>query len=179
VVHGDIKPQNVLIFKDNDGKPIAKLADFGYSTIAATEDEFVRLPKSTPWNAPEHHHRGFKLSAAKKTDAYSFGMLCLWVLFNERLSESSGDFSEPTKLESSTLPPVGSLEELSTQNLLARLKSEHRLLTFAHHFTETTDTLSDEQKIALKQVFNLTLVTDPDGRSSDFEKLILLLNQGR
>ena len=38
VVHGDIKPQNVLVFKDAVTKKIAvKVADFGYSTLAVGE----------------------------------------------------------------------------------------------------------------------------------------------
>ena len=81
MIHGDIKPQNMLVFKDSTGKITVKVADFGYITIAASEGGRVFLPKSRPWNAPEHHFEGFTSFKARKTDAYSFGMLCLWVLF--------------------------------------------------------------------------------------------------
>ena len=82
VVHGDIKPQNVLVFKDAITRKITvKVADFGYSTLTVGESGMVFLPKSRPWNAPEHHFGGFIAQEAKKTDVYSFGMLCLWLLF--------------------------------------------------------------------------------------------------
>ena len=59
VIHGDIKPQNVLVFKDAITKEITvKVADFGYSTLTAGESERVLLPKSRPWNAPEHRYGG-------------------------------------------------------------------------------------------------------------------------
>ncbi|KAF8544152.1 kinase-like domain-containing protein, partial [Trichophaea hybrida] len=80
IIHGDIKPQNVLIFKDATGKTTVKVADFGYSTLAAGEAENICLPKSKPWNAPEHHFGEFTTHNAKLTDVYSFGMLCLWVV---------------------------------------------------------------------------------------------------
>ena len=88
VVHGGIKPQNVLVFKDAITKEITvKVTDFGYSTLTVGESGKVILPKSRPWNAPEHHFREFKVQEAKKTDVYSFGMLCLWFLFGNRLSD--------------------------------------------------------------------------------------------
>ncbi|KAF8539361.1 kinase-like domain-containing protein, partial [Trichophaea hybrida] len=80
IIHGDIKPQNVLIFKDATGKTTVKVADFGYSTLTAGARGKVYLPKSRPWNAPEHHVREFTAPDAKLTDVYSFGMLCLWVV---------------------------------------------------------------------------------------------------
>jgi serine/threonine protein kinase len=59
VVHGDVKPQNVLVFEDATGKTIVKMTDIGYSTLAAGK---VLLPKSRPWNAPKHHFGEFKVS---------------------------------------------------------------------------------------------------------------------
>jgi serine/threonine protein kinase len=74
----------VLVFKDVTGKTTIKVADFGYSTLAG-EVEQVLLPKSRPWNAPEHYFGEFEVTDAKKTDVYSFGILCLWVLFGTLL----------------------------------------------------------------------------------------------
>ena len=80
IVHGDVKPENILIFKNREGRLIAKLADFGCSVLGTSRDQLVRLPKSEPWFAPEYHHRDFKLHMAQRMDIYSFGMLCLWIL---------------------------------------------------------------------------------------------------
>ena len=96
VVHGDIKPQNVLVFKDAiTRKTTVKMADFGYSTLAVGESGTVILPKSSPWNAPEHHFGEFKAHEAKKTDVYSFGMLCLWVIVGPISLERLGDEERP------------------------------------------------------------------------------------
>ena len=35
IIHGDIKPQNVLVFKDSVGKTTVRVTDFGYSTLAS------------------------------------------------------------------------------------------------------------------------------------------------
>ena len=76
VVHGDIKPQNVLVFKDSTTREITvKVTDFGYSTLTVGESGKVFLPKSRPWNAPEYHFGEFNVQEAKKADVYSFGLL--------------------------------------------------------------------------------------------------------
>ena len=82
IVHGDVKPENILIFRNREGKLIAKLADFGCSVLGTSSDQLVRLRKSEPWFALEYHHRDFKLHMARRMDIYSFGMLCLWILFS-------------------------------------------------------------------------------------------------
>lgn len=74
VIHGDIKPGNMLVFKDETGKTTIKVTAFGYSTFATCEEGCVFLPKSRLWNGPEHHFGGFNIREAKKTDVYSFGI---------------------------------------------------------------------------------------------------------
>jgi hypothetical protein len=43
------------------------------------------MPKSEPWNAPEYR-KECKPADGQKVDVFSFGMLCLWLLFEEKLS---------------------------------------------------------------------------------------------
>ena len=72
IVHGDVKPDNILIFKNREGRLIAKLADFGCSVLGTSRDELVRLPKSEPWFAPEYHNRGFELHKAQRSGILNF-----------------------------------------------------------------------------------------------------------
>ncbi|KAF4335478.1 kinesin [Fusarium beomiforme] len=75
VIHGDIKPQNILIFKRDDAFS-AKVADFGYSAWYAPDDKNIVLPRSPLWHAPEiDEYPEFSSEMALKTDVYSFGLL--------------------------------------------------------------------------------------------------------
>ena len=80
IIHGDIKPQNVLVFQDSSEVFFARVTDFGYSTIYTKPGDLIRMPKSLHWVAPEWHHRGFSPAEAKKMDVYSLGLLILWIL---------------------------------------------------------------------------------------------------
>ena len=59
----------------------AKVADFVFSTHFYDEQDPIDMPKSVMFNIPEHHHRCIYPQDAKAMDVYSFGMLCLWLLF--------------------------------------------------------------------------------------------------
>ncbi|KAK6337820.1 hypothetical protein TWF696_001299 [Orbilia brochopaga] len=87
-VHGDLKPDNILIFKDPTGKFSAKVTDFGYSTIFAqgNQDAIITLPFSWPWTAPEvEEDYHVTLQQAKSADIFSYGLICYWLLCYEML----------------------------------------------------------------------------------------------
>jgi serine/threonine protein kinase len=68
-LHGDLKPANVLIFRE-ESRFVAKLADFGYSTtegLQATGGTF-------DWQAPEYE-------TSALGDCFSYGLLIWSVLF--------------------------------------------------------------------------------------------------
>jgi len=169
VIHGDIKPQNVLVFNNATDKSTVKVADFGYSTLAIAEEGKVFLPKSRPWNAPEHHFREFTLLEAKKTDVYSFGMLCLWVLFANNLP----DIPQTTAEGSTELISFGA--PYGPRTLLEQIKDDDKVEGIAYEFMQTMPDLNDEQKIKLQKFFSLTVSKIPDGRTSDIGKLLGLL----
>jgi serine/threonine protein kinase len=85
IVHGDIKPENVLVSQADTGEYRAEVIDFGYSTILRTSGR-VNMPRSTGWTAPEWPRRGgFEYQDALKMDVFSFGLPCLWLLcFDEQ-----------------------------------------------------------------------------------------------
>ena len=168
VVHGDIKPQNVLVFKDAITREITvKVADFGYSTFTVSGSGKVLLPKSRPWNAPEHHFGEFEAQEAKKTDVYSFGMLCLWFLFEYHLSDIPQTAADGTaELISFNTSPAGRL------TLLEHLKYEDRAKDIANHLVESMPGLNVEYGIRLKEIFSLTLPLNPEKRTNDLAKVI-------
>ena len=174
VVHGDIKPQNILVFEDAITREITvKVADFGYSTLTVGESGEVILPKSRPWNAPEHRFGEFNAQEAKKTDVYSFGMLCLWLLFGIRLSDIPQTTADGTAgLISFDAPPF-----LGGSTLLERLKDEDRVEDIANHLVESMPGLDVKYRIRLKDAFSLALPHNPGKRTCDLARVIGLLSQ--
>lgn len=73
VVHGDVKPQNILVFDGHHGRYQAKLADFGLAAIhdASFPDASSSTPVSgtLPYLAPE---RFYGTAPSPATDRYAF-----------------------------------------------------------------------------------------------------------
>lgn len=90
MIHGDIKPANVLI-SERDGGLVPLISDFGYSTISDYGDDSasILLSQSKHWSAPEHTFEPVRFTDARKMDVYSMGLLCLWLLFYEQVSGSA------------------------------------------------------------------------------------------
>ncbi len=95
IIHGDIKPENILIFRRAEGEYYAKLCDFGYSSLVTNEKDVtsIDLPMSTPWNAPElvGSRFGLSIQEAKRTDIYSAGLVCLWLLLGKGPAQLAGN----------------------------------------------------------------------------------------
>ncbi|KAG7286778.1 hypothetical protein NEMBOFW57_009094 [Staphylotrichum longicolle] len=89
IIHGDLKMDNILMFKGEDGKVIAKLSDFGCSYILQADQEEddraeVEITAGTrPWNSPELNDK-VAVSLLRNVDAYSFGLLVWSVFLNGR-----------------------------------------------------------------------------------------------
>ena len=164
IVHGDLKPGNVLVFKNETGRYVARVADFGYSTRYCGIDDVISMPKSVPWNAPEHHHRGFSMPRAKKMDVYSFGALSLWLLF-----EKPGLTLFPSATGTTSEPPE------SLKDILLRHSSEDGLLSLALNLVAEEESLNADTSTRLINFFKASLNKDPDNRVDDVSKLIMLL----
>ena len=177
MTHGDIKPQNVLVFSDNSGAVFAKLADFGYSgwDVHESQKVLIRPPRSRPWDAPEYHHRGFSVSQAKLLDIFSFGMLCMWILFEDEIrTVSSVQTAEVQKLRANPTVMGNYAGIFQDHNATDQLKRGDGLLRLARQLTESA-TVSVNQKESLLRFFNSTLAHEPHRRSLNLEQLAFFL----
>lgn len=155
-----------------DGSIVPQVADFGYSTIYTSSDPTITVSRTIPWHAPEVGERTnrFLHLDAIRTDIFSFGMLCLWVLFRDEFANQFGttlDFADDRKpLESNP----GSLFKTITI-----LKHQDRLRHFCQNLIRSLS-LEPSQKENLTKVFELTLSPHPMIRTSSFQLLRRCLN---
>ena len=175
IIHGDIKPQNVLIFEDQPGRYTAKVMDFGYSTLFSTEKDLINMPLSWPWAAPEWHHRGFLPSHAMKMDVYSIGLLCLWLLCKDALTCTSLTLSVAVQCEKCTPNRTSTCKECQMKTLSC-LKSEGKLCVFANLVLEVMQ-LEDERKDELDRFFSVALAHHAETRPNTRDLANLLRNE--
>lgn len=114
------------------------------------------MATSWPWNAPEHNRRGKMWTPleAKAMDYYSFGMLCLWVLFEKHLSASTPPFEKAAFWEEYKIPC--SQHEQSIE-ILHNFKVDQKLPLLAQWLLEADNNLYDNERDALKSLFNSIL----------------------
>ena len=177
-MHGDIKPGNIFMYKDRGGAVFAKLADFGHSVLTEyDEDVVVWPPRSRPWDAPEYHHRGFRISDAQTLDIYSFGMVCLWILFHDRLCQDPLPQLETLRGRNGSMSFTNRVEKASSPNLLEELKREDDLRFLANELVNTTCGLTVQRQSDLALFFNSSLTSDPKRRILAVKQLASLLDK--
>lgn len=127
IIHGDIKPQNVLIFEGEDKEYHARISDFAYSTLYARSEDEIAMPMSEFWHAPEQdrEERLWTSSDAKKMDIFSFGMLSLWFLAGSSLVGVVRRFCELVELQ---FAPQDSSPEEMLKDLLGLIWESEGLL---------------------------------------------------
>ncbi|KAL2132942.1 hypothetical protein VTI74DRAFT_3132 [Chaetomium olivicolor] len=83
-VHCDIKPQNVVVFRQDDPESpfVPKIIDFNIAVLSQDVPDRVPLPAGTgPWDSPEQMMSTFISKVdLPKVDIYSLGMLMLNIL---------------------------------------------------------------------------------------------------
>lgn len=154
-----MKPKNVLIFEEGAGSYTAKVADFGFSTYFHEEQEdLIQVPRSVPWTAPEHHVRYFTSQSAKVMDVYSFGMLCLWLLFDNK-SLGAAQFSFEA-------------EYWQDKDELLLFWKINKLLDWTMQIVADDTSIGTEMKRSLTSFFQSCLDPDTEKRNADWDHMI-------
>jgi len=78
VVHGDIKPENILLFENvKKGRPVLKICDFGSTQVDVVSTDGIRAATEAWW-APEFNL--FRKEVHKPTvDVFSFGLVSCYL----------------------------------------------------------------------------------------------------
>jgi len=123
VVHGDLKPDNILIFQISSDSFRAKISDFGFACLIEdlksespdNNAHLVVLPGfSPPWEAPEAS-ADILLENLTKIDVYAFGLVACYLaasggdMFAEFClddSDTTYNFDQITSLKNDTIQMV-------------------------------------------------------------------------
>ncbi len=124
IVHRDFKPANILISRDNQGRLVPKIADFGLSKFVA-EDEVnssdfdLSDGRGTPaYKAPEQITGG---TVSFNLDLWAFGVILYEMITGEKPFSAGNRASEPT-------------QRREIENKIASVQLPDRLNTIAEPF---------------------------------------------
>ncbi|KAI3316979.1 kinase-like domain-containing protein [Xylariaceae sp. AK1471] len=172
IVHGDIKPDNILVFHSIQSRRyIAKMTDFGFSHFGKTDTEYITLPSTSPWEAPEHNKDPVQIRDAKNADVYSLGLLCLWVLFEGDLLANWD-----TYVSTHGDTDYRGLRRRDEKSL-AKLKVETGLLRFAEEQTDIHWSSAQDGRIGrMKRFWSLALRWNSAERTSNVRELLDLIS---
>lgn len=173
IIHGDIKPANVLMFRDSSGKIVPKMADFGYSTIARENNdiETIKMPRSRPWDAPEHTFGPCNFLAASRMDIFSLGMICLWILCHDKAN------GERVLLPTPDVNAIDISSGWSWTRSIENWKVSDYLIRLAKRAVLSYKQLTNIQQRRLDGFFASALQTKPADREHDVLRLLQILEQ--
>lgn len=166
----------MLVF-ESDARIIAKVADFGFATYSQSHNHLIVVPKSEPWNAPEHHHRLHEPKQAQQMDVYSFGMVCFWLIFE---AGSPGTL-QPLPQKLLERGQYFSFERChSEKNLLLECKSNrNEMLEWIEWLINGDQRLNGSLKDSLSRFFGSTVHFDPALRDQDLRRSLGVITPKR
>jgi serine/threonine protein kinase len=151
IIHGDIKPDNILIF-ENSRRLVAKIADFSHSLLVLETKKEAVLPGGTiGFRAPEWKQK-LPTSLLCNTDVYSYGIVFASVILGHDVIATF-----------SVQPRYGRTGEERAQHLdlLQKNGKFKDILNEMLYDTEDTDlTLRRERLQMIQSVLDLTLHED-------------------
>jgi len=154
---------------------VVKLSDFGLSAIVS-DTRGARLRAGTPWSAPENDDSvSVSAARAKKVDIYMFALLCVWVLFREKLVDLPQHESDEEVLAEyrRLLASNGASETIGITAL--RNGGPHALRNFVARFVGAMP----KPHPCLLSFLDRALASDPDERLSSLEGIELLSRCGQ
>lgn len=152
IIHGDVKAENVLIFRSPVTEVVAKLADFGCALIDL-RGETIRVGGTEIWMAPECT-RSLGKEFLPRTDIYSYGLL-VW---------RTTIFGRQDPLKRFGIP------DLATWKLY---KVENKILGLA---LESFETENRTVRVSLNDILLLCLQAKPEHRTPNMSTIIRLLD---
>ena len=107
VVHRDLKPQNVFVTRDHEGREVLKLVDFGIAKIIGGDGALEQMTRAgmvfgTPQYMSPEQALGLEIDA--RADLYAAGVL-LYQIVTGRLPFNSDDPVALIRMQVSTEPP--------------------------------------------------------------------------
>ncbi|KAI8655078.1 hypothetical protein NCS57_01255400 [Fusarium keratoplasticum] len=162
IVHGDLKHNNVLVFRNREGYPpdqpyTAKLADFGGAIMDIGRDAGHSLRMTTvPYDAPESG-QALTVDGIKATDTYSFGML-IWRTFID-----CQDLLVAIGFKQASTPLSG--DERATLKQLKRSESFLQMALGTVEAYGQSRSLPGEAVDMVTDAMNATLTLNPASRS--------------
>lgn len=102
-------------------------------------------------------------------DVFSFGMLCLWVMFEQHLS---GIAPLPQDMRWAGQYFLGKEDKHLSKRVLEGLKLEDKLGLFAQQLVMAEKDLDSDKRDALVHLFSTSLTSEPDRRARSLEHLL-------
>lgn len=192
IVHRDFKPANILISRDNQGKFIPKIADFGLSKLV-NEDEIESSDfdlsdgRGTPsYKAPEQIEGG---KVSFNLDLWALGVILYEIFVGEKPFGSDSRIGSeqslrreiemkivtvtlPTKLTKVPQPYQTMIRRCLVKDIHKRVRKEQELLKLLDEALPVSQPISQEIEKP-KKVF----IQEPDAQTDVFEESILIAEQ--
>lgn len=167
-IHGDIKPSNILVFKSAAGSYTARVTDFGYSTRFLSENHDFKMSGTFPWEAPEHSSDKVKPRQARSMDAFSYGMVCVWLLFEKYLS---GILPLPEDVRWAERHFQNKILEGPGIEALRGLKEGNELALLAGQLVSSEESINEGMKKNVRRFLDKLLACNPAERVIDLREL--------
>ncbi|KAF2826429.1 kinase-like protein [Ophiobolus disseminans] len=177
LIHGDLKPKNILVFKADEGQPLAKLADFGFSLQET--DTAIKLPVSMGWNAPEvtYEYTDMTFDQARRADIFSLGLVALF-LFHHVGSHGSQSVAHGNNADPICEPEVLTRKrEVDWCAISDRVRIHGSNISTILHVLQYVEPFTTEYQVhKLKMFLESALSIKPQERASDCFELLKTLH---